>query len=71
MAALQKEKLRGAAPKVRNANRTPGYWRQLSASRSNRPGRVLIMRDVRSSVNYPSLDDAGSAAYRRSLAKRK
>jgi hypothetical protein len=63
--------LHGQAPKVRNANRGKGYWVALAKARANRPGRVLVLRDVRSSVNYPSLNDAGSAAYRRSLTKRR
>lgn len=69
MAALQKTKVRGQAPKVRNANRTKGYWVTVAKARANRTGRVLVMRDVRASVNYPSLNDTGSAAYRRALAK--
>lgn len=70
MAALQKAKLRGAAPKVRNKDRAPGYWIQLSRSRANRTDRVVVYRDVRAAVNYPQVSDVGSAAYRRLLDRK-
>lgn len=52
---------KGSAPKVRNANRAPGYWIGLSNSRSNRDRSVIY----RTNRDWPALSDTGSAAYRR------
>ena len=51
---------KGSAPKVRNANRAPGYWAQLSNARSNRDRTVIY----RSNRDWPA-NATGSAAYRR------
>jgi len=64
MAAVQRQKIRGSAPKVRNANRGPGYWITLARSRDNK-NRDLVKRNPRQGINYPLLSDVGSAAYRR------
>lgn len=64
MAATQKQKIKGSAPKVRNKDRGPGYWVGLAASRSNRE-RSLPSRNARQGINYPAIGDVGSAAYRR------
>lgn len=64
MAAVQRQKLKGSAPKVRNANRGPGYWISLARSRDNRD-RDLPRRNPRQGINYPQQGDVGSAAYRR------
>lgn len=66
MAAVQK--IKGSAPKVRNRNRTKGYWVMLSSSRSNRQ-RDLPNRNSRQGINYPVLGEVGSAAYRRMKGK--
>ena len=58
------QKVKGSAPKVRNRNRGPGYWIQLSNSRSNRD-RALVNRNPHQGINYPNLNEVGSAAYRR------
>ncbi len=68
--ASQKQKIKGSAPKVRNANRGPGYWIGLAKSRDNRD-RSLPSRDPRQGINFPRIGDVGSAAYRRTLAKRR
>lgn len=65
MAALQKSKTKGAAPKVRNKDRAPGYWIGLSNGRSNRPGRELVRRNPRQGINGFDIGLVGSAAYRR------
>lgn len=64
MAAVQKAKLRGSAPKVRNKDRGPGYWVSLHNARNNK-ARALPSRDARHGINYPRIGDVGSAAYRR------
>ena len=61
MAAVQKQKIKGSAPKVRNANRGPGAWVGIAASRNHRD-RDLV---VRSNRDWPNLSHTGSAAYRR------
>jgi hypothetical protein len=61
-------KVKGSAPKVRNANRPPGYWKILAAGRANR-GYTLPARNAYQGINYPSFSDVGSAAYRRLQAK--
>ncbi len=62
--AAQRQKIKGSAPKVRNANRGPGYWIGLAKSRDNRQ-RDLPKRNPRQGINFPSLTETGSAAYRR------
>jgi hypothetical protein len=69
VAALQKNKIKGAAPKVRNANRGPGYWVGLHNSRDN-GDRVLTPRNSRLGINGFDIGLVGSAAYRRLQAKR-
>ncbi len=69
MAALQKSKIKGAAPKVRNRNRGPGYWVMLARSRDNGT-RALVTRNPRLGINGFDLGLVGSAAYRRRIAKR-
>lgn len=64
MAAVQRQKIKGSAPKVRNRNRGPGYWIGLAKSRDNRE-RELPKRDPRRGINFPHLNETGSAAYRR------
>lgn len=56
--------IKGGSPKVRNANRTPGYWITLARGRANKD-RALPSRSARQGINYPSPGDVGSAAYRR------
>lgn len=68
--AAQKQKIKGSAPKVRNANRGPGYWVGLAKSRDGKR-RVLVDRYARQGINFPDLGDVGSAAYRRALTKRR
>lgn len=63
-------KIKGSAPKVRNANRGPGYWITLARGRDNRD-RVLPNRNPREGINYPNLGEVGSAAYRRLRGGRK
>jgi hypothetical protein len=65
VAAVQKNKVRGAAPKVRNANRAKGYWLSLHNARANRPNRELVHRNARQGINFPELHHVGAAAYRR------
>lgn len=57
-------KIKGSAPKVRNANRGPGYWVGLARSRDNRE-RSLPNRAAHQGISYPRMGDVGSAAYRR------
>lgn len=64
------QKVKGSAPKVRNANRTVGYWMSLSKSRDNRE-RTLPSRNPRQGINFPGLGEVGSAAYRRLLQGRR
>lgn len=66
--AAKQLKIRGSAPKVRNRNRTPGYWVTLARSRDGR-NRVLAQRSARQGINFPDLSHVGSAAYRRRLAR--
>lgn len=63
-AVTTKQQLRGSAPKVRNRNRTPGYWIALARSRDNK-NRSLPQRSARQGINFPELSHTGSAAYRR------
>lgn len=63
------QKVKGSAPKVRNANRGPGYWVSLARSRDNRE-RSLPSRNPRQGINFPAIGDVGSAAYRRLLQRR-
>lgn len=58
------QKVKGSAPKVRNSNRTKGYWVGLAKSRDNK-ARHLSDRSSRIGINWPDLGDTGSAAYRR------
>jgi hypothetical protein len=58
------QKVKGSAPKVRNANRTKGYWMGLHNSRANKE-RALPTRNARQGINFPALGEVGSAAYRR------
>lgn len=61
MATVQKQKIKGSAPKVRNKDRGPGYWIGLHNSRNNK-ARALVVHPNR---DWPRLSDTGSAAYRR------
>lgn len=60
---------KGSAPKVRNANRTPGYWVILARGRANRE-RVVSSHNARQGINFPNIGDVGSAAYRRAKRAR-
>lgn len=57
-------KVRGNSPKVRNSNRTKGYWVGLAKSREHK-ARYLPDRSSRIGINFPELGHVGSAAYRR------
>lgn len=58
------QKVKGSAPKVRNANRAKGYWVGLHNARANRD-RVLPNRNPRQGINFPNIGEVGSAAHRR------
>ena len=57
-------KVKGSAPKVRNSNRTKGYWLSLHNARNNKD-RSLASRHPHTGINFPGLGEVGSAAYRR------
>ncbi len=52
----------------KRVSRGPGAWIALANGRNGK-NRVLASRAAHTGINYPSLGDVGSAAYRRSLKK--
>ena len=48
----------------KRVGRGPGAWIALARGRDSK-NRVLPNRNARQGINYPSLQDVGSAAYRR------
>ena len=67
MAALQKQKIKNASPKIKNKDRKPGHWLMLHNSRG--AGREIVRRNPMNGINGYDLGLVGSAAYRRRLAK--